>query len=147
MGAQLALNNLELGESAGKEDCMKECDAKGPSCRGIYVAKGGTDCHMVLEEPSNSHLSGGSQSSTNVESSDDARKHVTVNVNVQNYKNDPNPAVKDGEPATGVSKAEEVKAAAKEAAKEVAEEAKTKDEAATKEAETEAKKEETGPKK
>merc|ERR1712205_77732 len=107
-----------LSQTASNPDCMKECEAKGDMCKGIYVAKGGTDCHMVLEHgPGNGHLT---SSTGNVGvNSDGTQKSVTVNVNVHNSHNNPDPTKKDGtwSPLDSSAK-EEVKAAAKEAAKE-----------------------------
>jgi len=117
-------DGVELQAAEKNPDCMKECEAKGAMCKGIYISQGGGDCHMVLEQhPGNSHLYSGKGTEVGINSSPGAEKTVNVNVHVNNYHNNPNPASKDSswKPLAGDAKAE-VEAARKEAAKTAAKE-------------------------
>jgi len=89
-GAQLAA--AYAAQNNGGE-CMKECQAKGEICKGVYIHKGDVDCHMVLEKSTGAADSpvGGAADKASVaapagdapaSASDDSP--VTVNVNVRN---------------------------------------------------------------
>merc|ERR1711939_473456 len=155
LGHADAAKTLKLGESATSQpNCMKQCEAQGSGCKGVYVAKGSSECHLVLEHSGGFTDAGADTTSASNEndSSGDGRGPVTVNVNVHNYRGaapaskgaasqeTPSSVPHEIEDVAAEKESEQAMEKAKEQKKDSKKEAKAKaSKAEKKEAETEAK--------